>query len=415
MKNILSVSVFILLSMHLNAQTSRALFIGNSYTQYNNLPSLVANLAAADGINMVVDSYTPGGYTFQQHSTDATAIAKINSQQWDFVILQEQSQRPSFSPAQVASQVYPYAAVLDSLILNNNPCSETVFYMTWGRKNGDAANCANYPPICTYDGMQARLRESYMEMGMNNQATVSPVGAAWKLVRTWNPNFDLYVSDESHPSLHGSYLAACVHYATLFHKSPIGNSFISSLSQNDAALLQSAAHAVVIDSLFKWYEYGDIPFASFSYSSLGTNVQFTNHSINAVNYTWDFGDGNTSSLFSPIHQYSQSGAYQVSLVVSDNCKNSLASINITTGLTDINDNFINCSTRTENKTIMLDERCFGRVTQVFGYDILARTTPLELVYLENGVSIHLPNNKSSGIYFLSILTNKGAFTIKIIL
>jgi hypothetical protein len=372
MKKILSAAVLFLLSMQLNAQTSRALFIGNSYTQYNNLPSLVANLAAADGINMVVDSYTPGGYTFQQHSTDPFAIAKINSQQWDFVILQEQSQRPSFSPAQVASQVYPYAAVLDSLILNNNPCSETVFYMTWGRKNGDASNCGNYPPICTYDGMQARLRESYMEMGMNNQATVSPVGAAWKLVRTWNPNFDLYVSDESHPSLHGSYLAACVHYATLFHKSPVGNSFISSLSQTDAALLQSAAHAVVIDSVFKWYEYGDIPLASFSYSSAGNNVQYQNHSLNSGNYAWSFGDGNTSVLTNPSHTYAVSGTYAVSLVVNNGCKADAIIQQITAGTTGVNESEGNCLLMINDKPVVIDLNCNDDAIVLSVYDLAGR-------------------------------------------
>ena len=50
--------------------------------------------------------------------------------------------------------------------------------MTWGRKNGDASNCSAYPPICTYEGMQQRLRESYMEMASANQGRVSPVGMA---------------------------------------------------------------------------------------------------------------------------------------------------------------------------------------------------------------------------------------------
>ena len=85
-----------------SAQVTKVLFIGNSYTDVNNLPSLVQNVALANGDTLIVDAYVPGGYTFQGHSTDANCIAKIYSQQWDFVILQEQSQRPSFSPGQGA-------------------------------------------------------------------------------------------------------------------------------------------------------------------------------------------------------------------------------------------------------------------------------------------------------------------------
>lgn len=407
--------VLLLISCVSMAQTTRALFLGNSYTQYNNLPALVAGLAAADGHNLIVDSYTPGGYTFQQHATDASAIAKINSQPWDFVILQEQSQRPSFPPAQVAAQVYPYAAVLDSLILANNSCSETVFYMTWGRKNGDASNCPNYTPLCTYDGMQARLRESYMQMGMDNGATVSPVGAAWKLVRTWNPSFDLYISDESHPSLHGSYLAACVHYATLFHKSPVGNTFISSLSQNDAALLQSAAHAVVIDSIFTWYQYGDIPLASFSYSSAGNAVQFVNHSLNASGYLWNFGDGNTSVLQAPAHQYTQSGTYQVTLTVTDSCRESTSTVTIQTGTTGQAPELDDCISVILNSQLVIDETCSGEILMTDAFDLSGRAVPVRLSHNGKGTIIDIPGQKESGICFVRLITGKGITVVRFVL
>src|SRR4030095_16902448 len=137
--------IFTSLTMH--AQVTKVLFIGNSYTYVNDLPLLVHDLALANGDTIIVDSSAPGGSTLEMHCTNATTISKIYSQQWDYVILQEQSQLPSFQPSQVLTDVYPFAAQLDSMIHNNNPCTETVFYMTWGRKNGDASNCASYPPI----------------------------------------------------------------------------------------------------------------------------------------------------------------------------------------------------------------------------------------------------------------------------
>ena len=83
---------------------------------------------------------------------------------------------PRFPPSQVANDVYPYAQQLTDSIRRNTSCGTPLFFMTWGRKNGDASNCAAYPPICTYEGMQQRLRESYMEMAFTNQGRVSPVG-----------------------------------------------------------------------------------------------------------------------------------------------------------------------------------------------------------------------------------------------
>ena len=63
--------------------------------------------------------------------------SRIRSGSWDFVVLQEQSQLPSFPIEQVTAEVFPYARYLDSVIKAHNSCAQTIFYMTWGRKNGD--------------------------------------------------------------------------------------------------------------------------------------------------------------------------------------------------------------------------------------------------------------------------------------
>ena len=168
------------------AQTGKnisVLFIGNSYTYTNNLPQMLQQIGYTMGDSIFVDSYTPGGYSLLQHSQDTNAINKINQQPWDYVVLQDQSQRPSFEPAFVDTAVIPYALFLDSVVHANNACTQTVFYMTWGRKYGDASNCAAYPPVCTYEGMQQRLKESYLQMSDTCHAIVSPVGewqCRWK-------------------------------------------------------------------------------------------------------------------------------------------------------------------------------------------------------------------------------------------
>lgn len=414
MKRFTLLCAMLMIYLSSSAQVTRVLFLGNSYTAFNNLPQMVRDIALANGDSIIFDSYTPGGYTFQQHSADANAIAKINSQPWDFVVLQEQSQRPSFPPAQVASQVYPYAAILDSLIRNNNPCSETVFYMTWGRKNGDASNCAFYPPLCTYDGMQARLRESYMEMTQDNDATVSPVGAAWKLVRSWNPSFDLYNPDESHPSVHGTYLAACVFYSTLFNKSTVGNPFTSSLSANDAAMLQSASHAVVIDSIMNWYEFGDIAISSFSYTSAGTNVQFQNHSVNAGTYEWSFGDGNSSVLNNPAHIYSQPGTYQVQLVADNGCKTDTVVQSVTTGTTGTPEGNNPCSLVVNGKVVSNAIGCDAVRGQFRLVDLAGREVS-SATYVSDGVTLNVETAYGlKGIYLLTLQSGSGKQTIRLV-
>jgi hypothetical protein len=235
-----------------NNQTVEALFIGNSYTAVNDLPQLIAQLANASNDVLLYQSNCPGGATFQTHFTNGTSINMINSQNWDVVILQAQSQEPAFPPAQVAQQTLPFALILDSIIHQNDSCTKTIFYETWGRKYGDVANCPFYPPICTYTGMQDRLKASYKLFADTCQAILAPAGEAWRQSIALDSSLNLYQSDNSHPSMEGSYLTACVFYEVLFNKSVVNNSFFASVDPAVALSLQQIAHAVVTDSSSVW-------------------------------------------------------------------------------------------------------------------------------------------------------------------
>ncbi len=69
--------------------TVKVLFLGSSYFNYNNLPDLFDNLALLSGKDVYVDQYIPGGLYLSDHASSSITEAKINEQNWDFVILQE--------------------------------------------------------------------------------------------------------------------------------------------------------------------------------------------------------------------------------------------------------------------------------------------------------------------------------------
>ncbi len=338
-------TILILTASLSQAQVKNILFLGNSYTYGNDLPTLLQSLAASFNDTIIKDQNTPAGYQLVQHVTNTATLSKIASKNWDHVIIQEQSQKPSFSPGQVATDVYPYAKTLCDSIKSNYSCTEPIFFMTWGRENGDASNCAVYPPVCTFDGMNQRLRESYTEMAINNSCTVSPVGVAWKTVRDNFPSIQLYTSDGSHPNIYGSYLAACVFYATIYQKSCIGSTFMPvGIGTGDAVTLQTVATNTVLDSLPLWRINANKPIADFNHTvnTSNGNVDFTSTSTNDVTYEWSFGDGNSSTLENPSHTYSGSNnTYIVELIIysTDSCFSDtiIKTINIaTTGIKDMN-------------------------------------------------------------------------------
>ncbi len=320
-KLLLFVFLFLLHQSFVWAQNNKKiLFIGNSYIYSNSLPSVLQNLANAANDTIVYSASTPGGAQLVQHVSNANTLQFIRQGGWDYVIIQEQSQKPSFSPAQVANDVLPYAQQLNDSIKLYNPCAETLFFMTWGRQNGDQNNCAFYPPVCTYQGMQHRLRQSYLLMADQNNALCAPVGAAWHYVRDSFPSLNLYSPDGSHPSFAGTYLAACTFYSSIFRKSALGLNYTGSLSAVEALNLQAAASHVVLDSLENWNIGADDTQASFGQLIMGDSVQFSNTSAHASNYLWDFGDSTPYSVDqNPGHVYVNNGTYTVSLIVQGSC------------------------------------------------------------------------------------------------
>ena len=290
--------------------------MGNSYTSVNNLPLLFKNIALSTSDTVNIDSFTPGGYTLQGHSTNSQSLSKINAGNWNFIVLQEQSQLPSFPDNQIMVETFPYARFLDSLINQVNPCTETVFYRTWGRKNGDASNCSTWPPVCTYNGMDSLLHLRYLQLALDNNALVSPVGVVWKYLRITHPEIELYAADGSHPSAAGSYAAACSFYSVILRKNPIDITYNYGLTDTVARYIKEAAKYMVYDSLSKWFVGKYDPVANFEYSTIDNTVSFQNHSSAADAYFWDFGDGTTSIDFQPTHSYAMSGIYSLSFIAS---------------------------------------------------------------------------------------------------
>jgi hypothetical protein len=309
-----------MLMLSASGQSRRVLFIGNSYTQANNLPNMFREVALSMGDTVVTQMIAPGGFTFQSHSSNSTTLNAIDQGMWDHVVLQEQSQRPSFPPEQVAQEVLPYATQLVARIRTTSPCAEPIFMMTWGRENGDQQNCAVYPPLCTYEGMQQRLWESYVLMAEQNEAHCAPVGSVWRSYREAHPEAALY-TDGSHPNVLGSFIAATGLYATIFRRGCIGSAYVPpGIDAGVAAEVRALASATVLDSAVTWNIGVNDPVAMGDFQVLaGSTVLFANNSSGAVQQWWYFGDGGSSIDADPMHTYTAPGTYTASLVVEDAC------------------------------------------------------------------------------------------------
>jgi hypothetical protein len=198
------------------------LFIGNSFTARNDLPGMIARLAEAAGARMEHRLVSAGGASLRMHWNKGVAVEAIRRGRYDYVVLQEQSTLPVKNAARMHENVRLFDAAIKAA------GAKTALFMTWARQHAPET--------------QRLITDAYEAIGRETGAVVVPVGRAWERYMKDYDSPVLHDRDRSHPSPAGSYLAACVFFAVLFARSPVGQATaVEGLSSVEAARLQQAA------------------------------------------------------------------------------------------------------------------------------------------------------------------------------
>ena len=208
------------------------LFVGNSFNYYNNsLHGHVRMLwRTADPEaekKMVFKSQTISGGFLREHGAVLPDLLK--SRKWDVVILQGNSNEPLLADAKRHDDFVATARAYDKLI--DAAGAQTAFFMTWAYEDKPE--------------MTAELAAEYEKVGNDAKALVVPVGLAFARVRAARPQLPMHVEDKMHPTLAGTYLAACTFYAALFGKNPVGNPYTAGLDPELAKFMQETAWETV--------------------------------------------------------------------------------------------------------------------------------------------------------------------------
>jgi hypothetical protein len=242
----------------------RALFIGNSFTFSNDLPATYRALAgSAEPAREApfIDSVLYAGYTLTAHLADARGTGSnprlstllgpdAGTPEWTYVVLQEQSQIPSF-PEDDPTRMQSVASAVSLSEYAAASGATSVLLMTWGYATND------------YVTMQSRLETGYRDMGRAIAATgravkIAPVGLAFQAIyehdiltghdplATASSFRQLYAGDAIHPGPAGSYLAACVVTATMHDVDPTTfTADIAGIDSTTKLVLQATARDVV--------------------------------------------------------------------------------------------------------------------------------------------------------------------------
>jgi PKD repeat protein len=420
-KSILILLLFCLSIGTLVAQnTLSVLFIGNSYTSYNNLPQLVQSLSTSAGKTLNIDSSIPGGYLMSSHLNDATTFAKISQGNWDYVVLQEQSQIPTIDFYR-DNDMYPAMTDLKALIEQYNPCAKIITYMTWGRRYGgqqcDPSGTYCSPVFANFNQMQNSLTSAYLEISEQLNVQCAPVGVVWQNILNNSTNV-LHSGDNSHPNIDGSYVAACTIFSSIWKQGASGLSYTAGLSSTLAQYYQLISDNTLFNSTNDWNLNINKPTANFSESISGNTATFTNLSTsiaNTLNYSWNFGDGNTSSIASPSHTYTSSGTYTITLIASNCIFSHTITKTIQVGALSINENAVGNfefypNPTTNQITIKVDNQLLGSVYTIYdtiGKSVLNGKISSELNVIDLG-------NLSNGVYIIEVASEGNYFKNKFI-
>jgi len=239
------ISINLAASYEIDLPYKRVLFVGNSYLYYNNsLHNHVKRMAIERFPSMekefIYKSSTIGGARSWHHNFDHLLNSKNIGvkESFDLIILQGGSAEPLSEKSR--TKFMNTVKQVKGIAKKNG--TRLALYMTH----------AYVPPDERFKiNMINDISSLYIEAGKKNDLVVIPVGIGFKNAYESKPNIKLHNIDGTHPSLLGTYLAACIVYGVLYGESPVGleYNYYGKISDQDKIFIQKIAQSTIEDFL----------------------------------------------------------------------------------------------------------------------------------------------------------------------
>lgn len=199
LKKLYNIVWVLLIVSTLSAQkdTTRVLFVGNSFIYFYNLPQVVSSMAASQDIIIETRQSTIGGSNLEQHwkgEKEAQTKQLIENNKWDYVIFNNHSRSALDTPESFMT----YGKKFAELVKANG--AQPIFMTTWAYKSDPS--------------MQPEITRMYQKLCQETGADCIPCGPLFEATRRQRPKLDLF-HDDKHPSSNGTYLLALSIYKFL--------------------------------------------------------------------------------------------------------------------------------------------------------------------------------------------------------
>lgn len=291
-----------------NAQDStKILFIGNSFTSANNLQDIVKQFFLFDKTPVYTYAYAPGGITVGDvamgtaaHMNNPLVFQLIRETDWDFLVLQDNQGRFAldsavFPPTSGSKVIEGHLKIRDSLHYYHS-CAKMIWFSGWGFKDEDTS-------------MINQITTNYRVLNSIAKDVIAPIGSAWKSSIIKRPSLDLWSGDAVHPDITGSFLTASVIYGVITQKDVTANAFNHTLLPIDASYLKSIAQMTLSDvTIRQKSNLKGVESVNISWDKSKSIIQ---GSSGRVSYQWYFNNSFLSSSKDSILKPAKSGIYRL--------------------------------------------------------------------------------------------------------
>lgn len=320
-KQLLTIILLLFCDVLYSQTQQNILFIGNSLTYYNNMPSLFQNLALSKGKSINAQFYAPGGTGFSNHVNDANVYALFASRIWDFVVLQPGTGESVGASATSDSTIARGQRLIDSIKFYS-PCAKVILYEI---SNGIASNKEAGGNYENYFATQTKIKDTLAKLSNGLHIPFAPAGECFRAYYTHNQDLRLHSSyGDVHPNVFGSYLVACAIFTTLYQDSVFGASAPENFAQELTTTLQSITDSVVLLHKPAWNINTYNLWTDFSLSLSGMSVHLENLSVNYDSVLWNINDEYSTNQLSVNYTFLSQGVKAITLsAYKDGCEQSV--------------------------------------------------------------------------------------------
>lgn len=200
MKKFYSISLFLITALFGQAQTEtvpkdtlNVLFVGNSYTYFNNLSHIVSAISDSTDTKLITKKSTVGAGWLREHWHGKRGLQTkqmIETGNFDVVVLQEYSMGAITSP----DSLYKYVKLFADLVKSKG--AKPLIFQVWAREK--------VPQYIS------ELNLAYEKVAKENDIPLIPIGMGWNLSRGLRPDAPLFYKDGTHPGDLGTFLTAAI-------------------------------------------------------------------------------------------------------------------------------------------------------------------------------------------------------------